>query len=78
MARVPQLHAFARRHGLKFINIAQLIAYRLKRERFVVRDGEARLPSAYGDFTVYGYRNKLDEREHLAVVKGDITGKEDV
>jgi 3,4-dihydroxy 2-butanone 4-phosphate synthase / GTP cyclohydrolase II len=78
MARVPELHAFARRHGLKFINIAQLIAYRLKRERFVLREAEAKLPSAYGAFKVYGYRNELDGNEHIAVVKGDITDKKDV
>jgi 3,4-dihydroxy 2-butanone 4-phosphate synthase/GTP cyclohydrolase II len=78
MARVPQLFAFARKHGLKVINIAQLIAYRLTRERFVVREAEATLPSAYGDFRLYAYKNKLDGHEHLAVVHGDISNKKDV
>jgi 3,4-dihydroxy 2-butanone 4-phosphate synthase/GTP cyclohydrolase II len=78
MSRVPELFAFAREHGLKVIHIAQLIAYRLKRERFVVRDAEATLPSAYGDFQVYAYRNQIDGREHLALVKGDVSGKENV
>lgn len=78
MARVPQLREFARKHGLKFITIAQLIAWRLKGERFVVREAETRLPSAYGDFKVYAYRNTLNGQDHLALVKGDVEGKKDV
>jgi 3,4-dihydroxy 2-butanone 4-phosphate synthase/GTP cyclohydrolase II len=78
MARVPQLREFANKHGLKFINIAQLIAYRLVRERFVVREAECALPSAYGDFKLYAYRNTLDGQEHIAVVKGDVAGQKDV
>lgn len=78
MARVPQLREFAKKHGLKFINIAQLIAWRLKGERFVVREAETRLPSAYGDFKVYAYRNTLNGQDHLALVKGDVEGKKDV
>lgn len=78
MARVPELMEFAKKHDLKVISIAQLIAYRLKRERFVVREAEAKLPSAYGDFSIYAYTNKLDGREHVAIVHGDITDKQDV
>jgi 3,4-dihydroxy 2-butanone 4-phosphate synthase / GTP cyclohydrolase II len=78
MARVPELQNFAQKHNLKVISIAQLIAYRLKRERFVVREAEAKLPSAYGDLSIFAYTNKLDGGEHIAVVKGDIAGKEDV
>ena len=78
MARVPELARFAGKHNLKFINIAQLIAYRLQRERFVVREAIASFPSAYGHFTVYAYRNQLDGREHLAFVKGDVRGMKDV
>lgn len=78
MARVPDLSGFAAQHKLKFINIAQLIAYRLQRERFVVREAVASLPSAYGEFTVYAYRNLLDGAGHLALVKGDLTDKSDV
>lgn len=78
MARGPQLAEFARAHGLKFISIAQLIAYRLKRERFVVREASAEFPSAFGEFTILGYRNQLDDREHIAVVKGNVDGKKDV
>ncbi len=78
MARVPQLAEFAREHNLKFINIAQLIAYRLERERFVIREATTKFPSAYGEFTLYAYRNQLDDSEHIALVKGDVTNKEDV
>lgn len=78
MARVPQLHEFAKKHDIKFISIAQLIAYRLERERFVVREAKAVLPSAFGEFTVYAYRNTLDGQEHLAFVKGDVENQEDV
>jgi len=78
MARVPQLREFAKKHDIKFINIAQLIAYRLERERFVQREAKAIFPSAFGEFTVYGYKNGLDGQEHLAFVKGDVEGQEDV
>lgn len=78
MARVPQLREFCKKHGIKFINIAQLIAYRLKRERFVEKVATAEMPSAYGTFQVHAYRNKLDGQEHLAFVKGDLTDKNDV
>ncbi|HEY9713652.1 MAG TPA: bifunctional 3,4-dihydroxy-2-butanone-4-phosphate synthase/GTP cyclohydrolase II [Chroococcales cyanobacterium] len=78
MARVPDLAAFAKKHSLKFINIAQLIAYRLERERFVVREAVARFPSAYGDFNLYAYRNTLDGQEHVAFVKGDVRNGKDV
>lgn len=78
MARVPQLAQFARKHGIKFITIAQLIAYRLRSERFVVREAVATFPSAYGEFTVYAYRNKLDGRDHVAFVRGDVANKRDV
>lgn len=78
MSRVPQLFEFAARNNLKVINIAQLIAYRLERERFVVREAEAEFPSAYGQFKMYAYRNQLDGRGHIAFVKGDVKDKKDV
>lgn len=78
MARVPQLFEFAQKHNLKIINIAQLIAYRLQRERFIVREAVATLPSAYGDFKIYAYRNTLDDKSHVALVRGDLENKEDV
>ncbi len=70
MARLPQLVAYARRHGLRLINIAELIRYRLDTERFVRRQAEAALPSAFGEFRAIGYRNELDGSEHVAIVKG--------
>jgi 3,4-dihydroxy 2-butanone 4-phosphate synthase/GTP cyclohydrolase II len=78
MARLPDLKSFSQAHNLKVINIAQLIAYRLQRERFVKRESVAEFPSAYGKFKVFAYRNELDGLGHLAFVKGDVTGKEDV
>ena len=71
MARLPQLAVYARRHGLRLISIADLIRYRLDTERFVRRQAEASLPSAFGDFQAIGYRNELDGSEHVAIVKGN-------
>ena len=70
MSRLPQLVDYARRHGLRLINIADLIRYRLDTERFVRRQAEAALPSAFGQFRAIGYRNELDGSEHVAIVKG--------
>ena len=72
MARVPDLLEFKRRHGLKFCTIESLIAYRRKREKLVERVEVIRMPTDYGDFQLYLYRNKLDEKHHLALVKGSI------
>ncbi|MCT0214449.1 bifunctional 3,4-dihydroxy-2-butanone-4-phosphate synthase RibB/GTP cyclohydrolase II RibA [Synechococcus sp. CS-1324] len=70
MARLPQLADYASRHGLRLLNIADLISYRLDTERFVRRQAEADLPSAFGSFRAIGYRNDLDGSEHVAIVKG--------
>jgi 3,4-dihydroxy 2-butanone 4-phosphate synthase/GTP cyclohydrolase II len=78
MARRPELEVFAKEHDLRFITVAQLVAYRLQKERLVRRLAEAKLPTAYGEFTVIGYQSVIDEREHLALVKGEITGHENV
>ncbi len=78
MARRPELVEFASRHGLKFITVAQIIAHRLKTERLVHRVAEAKLPTELGEFRVIGYANDIDQREHIAIVKGDIDGKENV
>jgi len=78
MARRPELEAFAQRHGLKFVTVAQIISHRLKTERLVHRVAEANLPTAFGDFRVIAYQNDVDRREHVALVKGDVTGREDV
>jgi adenosyl cobinamide kinase/adenosyl cobinamide phosphate guanylyltransferase len=58
-------------HGLRLISIADLIRYRLDTERFVRRQAEAAMPSAFGNFRAIGYRNELDGSEHVAIVKGD-------
>jgi 3,4-dihydroxy 2-butanone 4-phosphate synthase/GTP cyclohydrolase II len=71
-ARRPQLEAFAEEHGLTFISVAQLVAHRLKTERLVHRVAEARLPTNHGTWTVLGYRNDVDQAEHVAIVHGDI------
>ena len=71
MARFPQLAEYAQLHGLRFINIADLIRYRLDTERFVRRQAEAMLPSAFGQFRAIGYRNELDGSDHVAIVKGN-------
>ncbi len=76
MARRPQLERFAQEHGLKFITVAQLVAYRLANERLVERLAEAQLPTEFGDFRVIAYRSLVDEREHLAVLKGDVEGSD--
>ena len=71
MARLPQLVHYARQHGLRLISIADLIRYRLDTERFVRRQAEAAMPSAFGSFRAIGYRNELDGSEHVAIVKGE-------
>lgn len=78
MAKRPELERFASRHGLAFVTIAQLVAYRLKTERLVHRVAEARLPTAYGEWRIVGYRNDVDAHEHVAIVYGDVAGGEGV
>jgi 3,4-dihydroxy 2-butanone 4-phosphate synthase/GTP cyclohydrolase II len=78
MARRPELEAFAREHSIRFITVAQIVAYRLRTERIVKRVAEATLPTPYGDFRVVAFENQLDQREHLALVKGDVAGRKNV
>jgi 3,4-dihydroxy 2-butanone 4-phosphate synthase/GTP cyclohydrolase II len=78
MARRPELEVLAKEHGLKFITVAQLVSYRLARERLVKRVAEAELPTDFGEFKVIGYTNLVDERDHVALVKGNLEGKEQV
>jgi 3,4-dihydroxy 2-butanone 4-phosphate synthase / GTP cyclohydrolase II len=77
-ARRPELEKFAKRHGLKTITVADLVAYRLRNERLVHRIAEARLPSEYGEWRVIGYRNDVDDREHIALVYGDVKDGEGI
>jgi 3,4-dihydroxy 2-butanone 4-phosphate synthase / GTP cyclohydrolase II len=78
MARRPELEAFAQKHGLRFVTVAQLVAYRLAKERLVRRVATVQLPTPFGEFRLIGYDNTLDNREHVALVKGQIEGTEDV
>jgi 3,4-dihydroxy 2-butanone 4-phosphate synthase/GTP cyclohydrolase II len=78
MARRPELEVFAREHKLRFISVAQLVAYRLRKERLVRRIAEARLPTAHGEFRVIGYESLVDGREHIALLRGDVEGQPDV
>jgi 3,4-dihydroxy 2-butanone 4-phosphate synthase/GTP cyclohydrolase II len=71
MARLPELVEYSRLHGLRLISIADLIRYRLDTERFVRRQAEAAMPSAFGSFRAIGFRNELDGSEHVAIVKGE-------
>jgi 3,4-dihydroxy 2-butanone 4-phosphate synthase / GTP cyclohydrolase II len=78
MARRPELHEMARQHGLTFITVAQLVAYRLRTEQLVHRVAEARVPTEYGEFRMIGYQNDVDRAEHVALVFGDIAGQPNV
>ena len=78
MARRPELQEIAERHGLTFVTVAQLVAYRLRNERLVHRVAEARLPTEFGEFTIIGYRNDVDAAEHVALVYGEVAGQENV
>lgn len=71
MARVPQLLEFAEKHNLKIASIADLIEYRRRTEKLVVRVDDAFLPTLYGDFTAVAYDSLLDGKGHLALVKGE-------
>jgi len=72
MARVPELTRFAKKHGLLLITIADLIKYRVRTESLVRRVASARLPTAYGEFTVHAFANQIDKQTHIALVCGDI------
>ncbi|MFF4157957.1 bifunctional 3,4-dihydroxy-2-butanone-4-phosphate synthase/GTP cyclohydrolase II [Streptomyces sp. NPDC001678] len=78
MLRLPELVPFARKHGLSIISIEDLIAYRRAAEPTVRREAETRLPTAFGDFTAYGYRSTVDGVEHIALVAGELGDGEDV
>lgn len=78
MARLPQLQAFARLHGLPIISVQDLIRYRVRRDRFVRREGETRLPTTFGEFRAVVYENTLDGASHLALTYGDLSGDDPV
>jgi 3,4-dihydroxy 2-butanone 4-phosphate synthase/GTP cyclohydrolase II len=78
MARVPDLELYCRGHGLKLITVADLVAYRRRTERLIERVVSTRLPTAFGEFMAVGYRSLVDNKHHVALVKGDVAGAEDV
>jgi len=78
MARVPDLIPYCTRHGLKMITVADLIAYRRRTEKLVERVVATALPTLHGDFTAVGYRSLVDDKHHVAMVKGEVAGEEDV
>jgi 3,4-dihydroxy 2-butanone 4-phosphate synthase / GTP cyclohydrolase II len=77
-ARRPELEKFAKKHSLKSITVADLVAYRLRTERLVHRLAEARLPTEYGEWRVIGYRNDVDDHEHIALVFGEVKDAEGI
>ena len=76
MARVPQLVEFCKRHNLKIITIADIIKYRRLHEKLIERVESAEMPTKYGHFTAIAYRSILDNKCHIALVKGDIENAE--
>ncbi len=78
MARVPELVELAKQHNMKLITIKDLITYRNKTEQMVKREVEINLPTEFGDFKAIGFSNVLDEKEHVALVKGEVATGEPV
>jgi 3,4-dihydroxy 2-butanone 4-phosphate synthase/GTP cyclohydrolase II len=78
MARVGDLQAYCFKHGLRMITIADLIAYRRRKDQLIERVVTTTLPTTFGDFEVVGYRSLMDDKHHVALVKGDVAGGEDV
>ena len=78
MMRLPALRAFAREHGLKVGSIADLIAYRLRVDPFVARVDEAQLPTPWAVFRIVGYRDTVADKEHVALVLGEVADGEPV
>jgi 3,4-dihydroxy 2-butanone 4-phosphate synthase / GTP cyclohydrolase II len=78
MARRPDLDKFAEKHGLKIATIADIIKFRQHKERLVHRVSEANLPTIHGDFTIIAYDTEVGDATHVALVKGNVEGKENV
>lgn len=78
MARLPELREFAEEYNLKIISIEDLIKYRKKKDKLITEEASADLPTHFGDFKIKVYTTEVDDREHVAIIKGDISGKEDV
>src|SRR5690242_6063417 len=78
MARVPDLVPYCERHGLKMVTVADLVEYRRRHEKLVERCADVRLPTDYGEFTAVAFREKLNGKTHVALVKGEVDGAESV
>src|SRR5215208_4415389 len=78
MARVPDLVPYCERHGLKMITVADLIAYRRRHDKLIERVVEANMPTKFGDFRVIGFRSLVDSKHHVAMIKGDVDGEDEV
>jgi 3,4-dihydroxy 2-butanone 4-phosphate synthase/GTP cyclohydrolase II len=79
MARMPDLEIFAQEHGIKIVAVADIIRYRMRTERLVKREAEARLPTSFaGEFKIIVYSNMVDDYVHVALVKGDINPEDEV
>jgi len=78
MARLPDLREFATLHGLKIISVADLIKHRMQNEKHIHRVAAPRLPTPYGEFTVYAYQHDITGEEHVALVMGEFTEDDDV
>jgi 3,4-dihydroxy 2-butanone 4-phosphate synthase/GTP cyclohydrolase II len=78
MARIPDLVPYCERHGLKLITVADLVEYRRRTEKLVERTAQVRLPTEYGDFTAFAYKELLTGRPHVALVRGNVEGAESV
>ncbi len=78
MARLPDLEKFAQKHGLKIATVADIIAYRMRKEIFVHNAAETILPTPFGDFKAIAFVNDIDDYEHLALVKGEIDPEKEV
>ncbi|MGC8765184.1 MAG: bifunctional 3,4-dihydroxy-2-butanone-4-phosphate synthase/GTP cyclohydrolase II [Brevinematia bacterium] len=72
MARLPELIKFSEKFGLKIISVAQIIEYRRKKEKHVYKESEAMLPTKYGTFRIVVYKSDMDDKEHVALIKGEI------
>ena len=78
MARLPDLIEFAKEHDLKIASVAELIEYRKQHEDMIELGACSKLPTKFGDFNIFVFKNDLDHKEHLAIVKGDVQDCEDV
>lgn len=78
MSRMPDLEIFAKQHNLLIVSVADIIRYRLRNESLVTRASEAELPTEHGNFKIIVYDNKIDNRHHVALVKGDIEKQKEV